>query len=207
MEIIPAIDIIDGKCVRLTQGDYAQKKIYNEHPLEVVIPPDVVSLRRTKTGLRVAMRMTGEYHRDFLGMPFEDALHRLVAGQSLPEQRVEALHRLGIRKADAAKCRVMRHHQDALRLCTRPREMAGESRDDRVSEAHVVGRPTDESAVIVPTARECLVLQVPLPVGNLRLQTLQRPGIVLRRLDPARAQFLRRASCPESEAVPQYRCC
>ncbi len=35
MEIIPAIDIIDGKCVRLTQGDYDQKKIYNEHPLEV----------------------------------------------------------------------------------------------------------------------------------------------------------------------------
>lgn len=35
MEIIPAIDIIDGKCVRLTKGDYSQKKIYNEHPLEV----------------------------------------------------------------------------------------------------------------------------------------------------------------------------
>ena len=35
MKIIPAIDIIDGKCVRLTQGDYAQKKIYNENPLEV----------------------------------------------------------------------------------------------------------------------------------------------------------------------------
>lgn len=35
MQIIPAIDIIDGKCVRLTQGDYDQKKIYNEHPLEV----------------------------------------------------------------------------------------------------------------------------------------------------------------------------
>ncbi|HRI20431.1 MAG TPA: HisA/HisF-related TIM barrel protein, partial [Panacibacter sp.] len=33
--IIPAIDIIEGKCVRLTQGDYEQKKIYNEHPLEV----------------------------------------------------------------------------------------------------------------------------------------------------------------------------
>ena len=33
--IIPAIDIIEGKCVRLTQGDYSQKKIYNEHPLEV----------------------------------------------------------------------------------------------------------------------------------------------------------------------------
>jgi len=35
MYIIPAIDIIEGKCVRLTQGDYAQKKVYNEDPLEV----------------------------------------------------------------------------------------------------------------------------------------------------------------------------
>ncbi len=35
MQIIPAIDIIDGKCVRLTQGDYLQKTIYNENPLEV----------------------------------------------------------------------------------------------------------------------------------------------------------------------------
>lgn len=35
MFIIPAIDLIDGKCVRLTQGDYAQKKVYNEDPLEV----------------------------------------------------------------------------------------------------------------------------------------------------------------------------
>lgn len=34
-ELIPAIDIIDGKCVRLTHGDYSQKTIYNEHPLEV----------------------------------------------------------------------------------------------------------------------------------------------------------------------------
>lgn len=35
IQIIPAIDIIDGKCVRLTQGDYSQKKTYNENPLEV----------------------------------------------------------------------------------------------------------------------------------------------------------------------------
>lgn len=35
IEIIPAIDIIDGKCVRLTQGDYSQKTVYNENPLEV----------------------------------------------------------------------------------------------------------------------------------------------------------------------------
>ena len=35
IEIIPAIDLIDGKCVRLTRGDYERKKIYNEDPLEV----------------------------------------------------------------------------------------------------------------------------------------------------------------------------
>lgn len=35
MRIIPAIDIIDGKCVRLTKGDYNSKKIYNSNPLEV----------------------------------------------------------------------------------------------------------------------------------------------------------------------------
>lgn len=35
MRIIPAIDIIDGKCVRLTKGEYDTKKIYNENPLEV----------------------------------------------------------------------------------------------------------------------------------------------------------------------------
>jgi phosphoribosylformimino-5-aminoimidazole carboxamide ribotide isomerase len=37
MRIIPAIDIIDGKCVRLTKGDYSTKKTYNENPLEVAI--------------------------------------------------------------------------------------------------------------------------------------------------------------------------
>lgn len=35
MQIIPAIDIIEGKCVRLSKGDYSQKKVYNERPLEV----------------------------------------------------------------------------------------------------------------------------------------------------------------------------
>ena len=35
IEIIPAIDIIDGKCVRLSKGDYNQKKTYNESPVEV----------------------------------------------------------------------------------------------------------------------------------------------------------------------------
>lgn len=35
IDIIPAIDIIDGKCVRLSQGDYDKKVIYNEDPVEV----------------------------------------------------------------------------------------------------------------------------------------------------------------------------
>lgn len=35
IKIIPAIDIIEGKCVRLTQGDYSKKKSYHDHPLEV----------------------------------------------------------------------------------------------------------------------------------------------------------------------------
>ncbi|HEY4108966.1 1-(5-phosphoribosyl)-5-[(5-phosphoribosylamino)methylideneamino]imidazole-4-carboxamide isomerase [Puia sp.] len=46
MEIIPAIDIIDGKCVRLTQGDYSQKKVYNERPLEVAQAFEDAGLRR-----------------------------------------------------------------------------------------------------------------------------------------------------------------
>lgn len=37
MRIIPAIDIIEGKCVRLSKGDYDTKKIYNEDPLEVAL--------------------------------------------------------------------------------------------------------------------------------------------------------------------------
>ncbi len=46
MQIIPAIDIIDGKCVRLTQGDYSQKIIYNENPLEVAKEFEGAGLQR-----------------------------------------------------------------------------------------------------------------------------------------------------------------
>ena len=44
--VIPAIDIIDGKCVRLTHGDYTQKKVYNEHPLEVAKAFEDAGIRR-----------------------------------------------------------------------------------------------------------------------------------------------------------------
>lgn len=45
-EIIPAIDLIDGKCVRLAQGDFARKKIYDENPLEVAKTFDEFGVRR-----------------------------------------------------------------------------------------------------------------------------------------------------------------
>jgi phosphoribosylformimino-5-aminoimidazole carboxamide ribotide isomerase len=46
MEIIPAIDIIDGKCVRLTQGDYNAMKVYNQNPLEVALAFEDAGLNR-----------------------------------------------------------------------------------------------------------------------------------------------------------------
>lgn len=46
IEIIPAIDLIEGKCVRLTQGDYGQKTIYNENPLEVAMQFEDAGLKR-----------------------------------------------------------------------------------------------------------------------------------------------------------------
>lgn len=46
MELIPAIDLIDAKCVRLSQGDYAQTKVYNENPLEVAKAFEDVGIRR-----------------------------------------------------------------------------------------------------------------------------------------------------------------
>ena len=46
IEIIPAIDMIEGKCVRLTQGDYATRKVYNEDPLEVAKAFEDAGIRR-----------------------------------------------------------------------------------------------------------------------------------------------------------------
>lgn len=46
MKIIPAIDIIEGKAVRLSKGNYDTKKIYNEHPLEVALQFEDAGLQR-----------------------------------------------------------------------------------------------------------------------------------------------------------------
>jgi phosphoribosylformimino-5-aminoimidazole carboxamide ribotide isomerase len=46
IEIIPAIDLIEGKCVRLSQGDYNQKTVYNENPLEVAKMFEAAGIKR-----------------------------------------------------------------------------------------------------------------------------------------------------------------
>ena len=48
IEIIPAIDIIEGKCVRLSKGDYNTKKVYNENPLEVAKAFEAHGIRRAE---------------------------------------------------------------------------------------------------------------------------------------------------------------
>ena len=46
MEVIPAIDIIDGKCVRLTEGDYKRKKVYADDPLQVAMEFEQWGIKR-----------------------------------------------------------------------------------------------------------------------------------------------------------------
>ncbi len=46
MTIIPAIDLIDGKCVRLSRGDYSQKTIYHQHPLDIALQFQEAGLKR-----------------------------------------------------------------------------------------------------------------------------------------------------------------
>ena len=46
MEIIPAIDIIEGKCVRLTEGDYSQKTVYNDTPVDVAKSFEAAGIKR-----------------------------------------------------------------------------------------------------------------------------------------------------------------
>lgn len=46
IELIPAIDLIDGKCVRLSQGDYDSKKVYYEDPVEVALKLEAHGIRR-----------------------------------------------------------------------------------------------------------------------------------------------------------------
>ena len=111
MRIIPAIDIIEGKCVRLSKGDYGTKKIYNEHPLEVaklfeshgiqflhlvdldgarskhIINHKVLEEITTKTGLKVDFGGGLKTSED-LHIAFESGAHQ-VTGGSIAVQKPE----------------------------------------------------------------------------------------------------------------------
>ena len=104
MRIIPAIDIIGGKCVRLTKGDYDTKKIYNENPLDSIL----VSSNYDFDGTQVAgvslnknfvyyndsylnlspldeMRVTNSTHDNFLDDPIPKKIDLLlVSPPNLP---------------------------------------------------------------------------------------------------------------------------
>lgn len=90
IELVPAIDMIEGKCVRLTQGDYDTQKIYNESPLEVakqfqdagVTRLHMVDLDGAKAGHIVNYRMLEKVasHTDLSidfggGLKSDDDLH------------------------------------------------------------------------------------------------------------------------------------
>tara|TARA_R110002049_G_scaffold113922_2_gene264761 strand:+ start:468 stop:1181 length:714 start_codon:yes stop_codon:yes gene_type:complete len=103
MRIIPAIDIIDGKCVRLTKGDYNTKKVYNENPLEVakafeangieylhlvdldgakskhIVNHNILESIATKTNLKVDFG-GGLKSDDDLRIAFECGAHQITGG-------------------------------------------------------------------------------------------------------------------------------
>ena len=115
MRIIPAIDIIDGKCVRLTKGDYATQKIYNENPLEVakyfedngiqylhlvdldgakssqIINHKVLYEIATKTNLKIDFG-GGLKHRKDLEIAFENGANQVTCGSIAAKNPPEFLN-------------------------------------------------------------------------------------------------------------------
>lgn len=75
MEIIPAIDLIDGKCVRLTQGDYAQKTKYSDHPLEIAQKFEAAGIKRLHL-----VDLDGAKARKIVNL---DVLHAITQNTSL----------------------------------------------------------------------------------------------------------------------------
>ena len=139
IEVIPAIDLIDGKCVRLTQGDYDTRKVYNEDPLEVAKTFEDYGIRRlhmvdldgARAGHivnyrvleRVATRTSliidfggGLQQEDDLEIAFESGA-QFVTGGSIaakdPETFLKWLHKFGSEKiilgADAKDKKIAIH--------------------------------------------------------------------------------------------------
>ena len=110
MRIIPAIDLIEGKCVRLTKGDYATKKVYNEDPLEVakefeahgirylhlvdldgarakrIVNYDVLEKIATDTSLQIDFG-GGLKSEEDLKIAFESGAHQITGGSIAVQDR------------------------------------------------------------------------------------------------------------------------
>jgi phosphoribosylformimino-5-aminoimidazole carboxamide ribotide isomerase len=69
LEVIPAIDLIGGKCVRLTQGDYAQTKTYHENPVEVAKMFEQYGIKRLHL-----VDLDGAKHKKLMNLPVLEAI-------------------------------------------------------------------------------------------------------------------------------------
>jgi phosphoribosylformimino-5-aminoimidazole carboxamide ribotide isomerase len=111
VEIIPAIDIINGKCVRLTRGDYSTKKVYSENPLEVarefetqgvkrlhlvdldgarvksIVNVDVLKMLTENTGLSIDFGGGVQSDKD-IALAFEAGASQVTAGSVAVKNRL-----------------------------------------------------------------------------------------------------------------------
>ena len=100
MEVIPAIDLLDGRCVRLYQGDYEQSQVFNENPLEVALQFQnqgatrlhVVDLDGAKEGNSVNLDTIAEIVKN-LTIPVQ------VGGGLRNKASIERLFNLGVERA------------------------------------------------------------------------------------------------------------
>ena len=100
MEVIPAIDLLDGRCVRLYQGDYEQSQVFNENPLEVALQFQnqgatrlhVVDLDGAKEGNSVNLDTIAEIVKN-LTIPVQ------VGGGLRNKESIERLFNLGVERA------------------------------------------------------------------------------------------------------------
>ncbi len=139
MKLIPAIDIIDGKCVRLSQGDYTRKTVYNSSPLEVaknfeangirclhlvdldgarakkIVNRGVLEAIATQTSLEIDFGGGVKSDED-LKIAFESGASKITAGSiavTAPERVLEWLKKYGVEKiilgADCKNRRIATH--------------------------------------------------------------------------------------------------
>ena len=123
IEIIPAIDIIEGKCVRLSKGDYDSKKVYNENPVEVAKEFEANGIRRLHANITTGLK------ENKFGINLEDLDNVLDAVNSLPNVKLLGLHfHIGSQILDMG---------DFVGLCNRVNEI-----QERMNQRNTADPPT-----------------------------------------------------------------